>query len=83
MSHNDNKFEWTPERVQEFTSIYAGNFCGKKKRFKHKDFLGLRYHDKVKKYQKLVYKLEGKAEHPRECLCYKPSLWKKFKRRVL
>jgi hypothetical protein len=56
-----NHFEWTPKRVQEFTSIYAGNFLGKDKRFTREDFIGLRYDAKVKKYKKLITKLEGKA----------------------
>ena len=79
-----NHFEWTPERVQEFTSIYAGNFLGKDKRFKRKDFIGLRYDAKVKKYKKLVTKLEGKDSFPKLCVCHpKPSLWNRIKRRVL
>jgi hypothetical protein len=54
---NSNKFEWTPERVQEFTAIYAGNFNGNK-RFSRSDFIGLRYDAKVKKYESMVSELE-------------------------
>ncbi len=79
-----NYFEWTPKRVQEFASIYAGNFQGKDKRFKRKDFIGLRYDAKVKKYKRLVTKLEGKDKPSRLCECnYKPSLWNRIKRRLL
>jgi hypothetical protein len=52
-------FTWTPERVKEFTAIYAGNFANKNVRFGYSDFIGLKYEQKVAKYQRLVSKMEG------------------------
>ncbi|HIB77172.1 MAG TPA: hypothetical protein EYO58_06045 [Flavobacteriales bacterium] len=55
----DSKFTWTPERVKEFTAIYAGNFSNKASRFGYSDFIGLKYDEKVRKYERLVTSLEG------------------------
>tara|TARA_R110000824_G_scaffold134618_1_gene297596 strand:- start:446 stop:859 length:414 start_codon:yes stop_codon:yes gene_type:complete len=57
-----SKFIWTPERVKEFTAIYAGNFSNKSIRYEqlgYTEFIGLKYDEKVRKYERLVTSLEG------------------------